>query len=695
MSRTILAVKLLVAAILVAGLLPAIASAAVLPMDVAELAERADSIVTVKVTGSGARKGNPMRGGIEWAAVVTDTRLHVAKVIKGARPTEFTLSQPGGTLGGTQLVVTDLPEFVADERCILFLNSDGGVVGGHQGKLTIVGGQVPALGMKLSDAQKLLRELGDNAAAKLRSQARRYDPDSTFEFQASVAGEEIAFSTIARTEVAEPSDVPAVAAVTPHGAAANVSGIAVEITGSGFGSSRGAGRVDFRDGRYLSSQPLPAVAIKEWSDTRIVCEVPRYAQSGSVVVTDGQGRASVGFRYKVGFGRSGLKTDGTTFKYRINSNCGDLTYESVAIRAAFATWNAAGSKFKLGYAGTCSSRANRPIGDGHSDIYWASSGFSDSGILGWNCYWKMSDGRTIIESDIVLNDRYTWSNAPSKGQFDVESVVLHELGHTAGLDDQYAEFDKVMGAAMSGSSRRSLSWAEVDGVRHIYGSTVAAGESRPDPIPTSLTLVAPSVSNYRSARLSGRVRDSAGKALYNKPVRLEYSYDKKKWRIIGLVYTNKIGKDGRPYYAHYAKPTKRIYYRARFMGDSSYAGKTSTTKQVLPRVYFSSAPRFSTYTHTYGKTYKVWGYLKPKHASGSTEFKVLAYRKEKQSDGSYKYVYRKSYSTKISNPSGSSYSKYTGYVKLPSKGKWRLRVRHIADSSNAKSYTSYRYVTAK
>lgn len=122
---------------------------------------------------------------------------------------------------------------------------------------------------------------------------------------------------------------------------------------------------------------------------------------------------------------------------------------------------------------------------------------------------------------------------------------------------------------------------------------------------------------------------------------------------------------------------------------------TSFIPKPPPKIAFTSAPRFSTYTHTYGKTYKVWGYFKPKHETGSTEMKVLAYRKTKQADGTYKYIYKKSFSTKVSNPSGSSYSKYTGYVELPSKGKWRLRVRHLADTKNAKSYSSYRYVEVK
>ena len=40
----------------------------------------------------------------------------------------------------------------------------------------------------------------------------------------------------------------------------------------------------------------------------------------------------------------------------------------------------------------------------------------------------------IFDSDIVMNTRYTFSTAPGSGEYDIQSVLAHELGHTLGLD---------------------------------------------------------------------------------------------------------------------------------------------------------------------------------------------------------------------------------------------------------------------
>ncbi len=51
------------------------------------------------------------------------------------------------------------------------------------------------------------------------------------------------------------------------------------------------------------------------------------------------------------------------------------------------------------------------------------------------------------------------------------------------------------------------------------------------------------------------------------------------------------------------------------------------------------------------------------------------------------------YTAKASNISGGS--RYTARVKLPSTGRWRVRAVHAEDSLNAKTHSSYGYVTVK
>jgi len=218
--------------------------------------------------------------------------------------------------------------------------------------------------------------------------------------------------------------------------------------------------------------------------------------------------------------------------------------------------------------------------------------------------------------------------------------------------------------------------------------------SAPGPQKTASSLKATTssvVSYHAKAKVTGTLTTAAGSALVGKRITLQTSVDGSTWKSFDATTT----VAGGAYKLYSPALTTARYVRARFGGDATYAAASSRATVVKPKVYFSSAPKFSTYTHTYGTSYKVWGYLKPKHASGSTQIKVKAYRRERQSNGTYKYVWKKTYSTKISNPSGSAYSKYTGYVKLPYKGTWRLRAHHAADTKNASSYSTYRAVTVK
>lgn len=54
----------------------------------------------------------------------------------------------------------------------------------------------------------------------------------------------------------------------------------------------------------------------------------------------------------------------------------------------------------------------------------------------WYSYYKVDGYKNAVESDISFNTRYAWKTDGS-GNYDVQSVALHELGHTIGLGDLY------------------------------------------------------------------------------------------------------------------------------------------------------------------------------------------------------------------------------------------------------------------
>jgi hypothetical protein len=209
---------------------------------------------------------------------------------------------------------------------------------------------------------------------------------------------------------------------------------------------------------------------------------------------------------------------------------------------------------------------------------------------------------------------------------------------------------------------------------------------------TALSINAPSTSAYRSAKLYGYLKyyttSGTKKIMSGKTVKVQ-QYKSGKWATIATVTTNSKGR-----WAYTAKPSSKAKYRAYYAGSNTYAPKASSGKTVLPKVSLST-PAFRKTTSgssvsavKYGTTYVVNGNLKPRHTAGSTQVKIKAYRYQ-----GGKWVYKRTYSTKASNYS--SYSRYTAKIKLPSRGTWRVRAYHAADTTNAKTYSSYRTVSVK
>jgi photosystem II stability/assembly factor-like uncharacterized protein len=202
---------------------------------------------------------------------------------------------------------------------------------------------------------------------------------------------------------------------------------------------------------------------------------------------------------------------------------------------------------------------------------------------------------------------------------------------------------------------------------------------------TTLSLTVPSTSAYQSATLTGYLIGGAS-GLATKPVIIERATNSAgPWTYDGTAttWTSNPG-----YFRYPAKPSAKTYYRARFAETDAYTASTSVADYVLPSVSLGTPSASS--TQTYGKSYTTYGYIAPYHStSNSNKVKLLAYRYE-----SGTWVYRKSFTTAYKYYS-STKTKYSASVKLPYKGKWRIRAYHATDSTNYKTYSGYRYVTVK
>ena len=304
------------------------------------------------------------------------------------------------------------------------------------------------------------------------------------------AGEPVTFSAPAQVVSAEASlpglidlpvakaAAPVITSISPIQASAGT-GTTVTITGNGFGTRSGEAKVYFiYKAPPVSKQTeyIPASNYLEWSDTRIICEVPvddegyvRSSASGPVTVIDSSGLESNSVDLSVSFG-FWCRFAGPVREYVIaTSNSGWRKM----VAAAGDTWSSAGSEFRFRLLPQ--RPAHPSLRDGVSEVYWkklTDEHGKPMTALAQTQRWPKNSTKPT-EIDIVFNTRYPWGSH-MKDKYDVQSVALHEMGHALGLRDLYGVADK--GKVMYGQKPkigssgvvRTLSADNIAGVKWIY-----------------------------------------------------------------------------------------------------------------------------------------------------------------------------------------------------------------------------------
>lgn len=629
-ARTVIVMTALAASLVV----PAASFAAVVPMSLSQLSAASDAVVRVSVLADRSRGVGRGTRDVPVDTIVTDSVLAVRRTYKGARPDRFTLTQPGGIAKGFTLDVSDVPDLSPGQQAVLFLDEHG-VVGGVQGCLLIEGDEIPALGMTLAELERaiVVSDAGSPAIADTPS-------GGLSDVSASGVGvESIGIDTI----------TPALAN--------SGTGETVTITGSNFGSSKGT--VWFMRGTsFAINTDADRVQAKvvAWTPTSIVAEVPPNAQPGNLQVRSAVGSDAFSKRYELGFSYLGYKWPSSGVRYRINANTSDTTGEADAIRRAMHTWSQCGSVFHLDYTGTSSMTANDVRTDGANDIFFTSG--LPAGYLAMNQLWYDDTKKEFLESNLMFSDDFAWGHGSSGSYWDVETVALHELGHTVGLADQYASTDRVMGAGALGIVRRSLTTPEINGAVHIYGSSTSARMSLGGSAKLTPAFGKP-------AYVSVRLYDRYGGILPDRKVGLFTSAGSQVATLTGSV------SDPGLYYGSAPLVRTKTPYVASFWGDD-VSGPTWLSVTVKPKAKLSvNAPEKN---RAY-RSFAIKGSIAPAHGRAKVTFEIW----KRRSSGSY-YKY-KNYSVTTSK------SGYSKSVKL-GPGTYRVRTKH-ADGSHASSASSY------
>ena len=144
-----------------------------------------------------------------------------------------------------------------------------------------------------------------------------------------------------------------------------------------------------------------------------------------------------------------------------------------ALQRSHQTWSdVSTSSFEYMYTGTttrCPSLHDGCPGpqffDGFNDIGWDDIVYS--GVLGMIWY-----STSVDEFDMVIdNADYTWYTGALPvpfGQFDLDSVIVHELGHGLGLSHSNSSAAVMYPSISAGAARRVLNQDDIDGVSFLY-----------------------------------------------------------------------------------------------------------------------------------------------------------------------------------------------------------------------------------
>lgn len=298
---------------------------------------------------------------------------------------------------------------------------------------------------------------------------------------------------------AEASAPPTIASFAPASVSAGT-GIIITINGSGFGMMRENGRVEFANANsggsnFIAAHPAHYLV---WSEVQIQVEVPANAGTGKIRVVNNAGQTGTSLTdLTVRFAQLNveltsdaympdLNNKNTKGGYTLQFHQGLTDAQKNSFNRALISWRC--NTF-VNFSVGPDVPTDESAGDNVNVIRFDNGAELPSGVLGVTVSrWIGCGGGTIWylnEVDMTYDDaaNFHFGTLPAiPGQFDFESVALHELGHAHQLGHVINNTAVMHYAISSGSNKRTLTASELEGGNYIMTQSTYPNPCGPGPM---------------------------------------------------------------------------------------------------------------------------------------------------------------------------------------------------------------------
>lgn len=181
-----------------------------------------------------------------------------------------------------------------------------------------------------------------------------------------------------------------------------------------------------------------------------------------------------------------------------------------AVRAAFQTWQDVGTSYMAYYyrGETSTYTPDTSRSDGRNAVGWTDENLGSA--LAMTVYWYSFPGSYLEEFDIVIertpgiNLRWSTDTPTPSNAYDLQSVVLHEAGHTLSLDHASDPTQVMYYSISNGQMRRQLGEGDIAGITFIYPKSGDLMVSRVQGPAAAL--------EYETVEVSATIRNQGGRS---------------------------------------------------------------------------------------------------------------------------------------------------------------------------------------